>query len=148
MKTRFELQDSSFEKRVRESFASQRVMSLIGAELSLVEPGVVEIKVPVREDLTQQDGYMHAGIVTTVLDSACGYAAFTLMPAGSSVLSVEFKVNLLAPAVGDVIRVRAEVKRAGRTLTVCIADAFADQNICATMLATMIALPSKRAPLT
>ena len=131
-------QDPKFEKRVRESFARQRVMTLIGASIALIDPGVIELEAPAREDLTQQDGFMHAGIVTTLLDSACGYAAYTLMPAGSSVLSVEFKVNLLAPARGQMIRVRAEVKRPGRTLTVCIADAFADEKLCATMLATMI----------
>ncbi len=118
-------------------------MQLIGSRLTLVEPGIVEIELTTREDLTQQDGYIHAGIVTTVLDSACGYAAYTLMPAASSVLSVEFKVNLLAPAKGDRIRARAEVKRPGRTLTVCTADAFAieggySSKVCATMLATMI----------
>ncbi len=138
MKTRFEPQDANFESRVRENFIRQRVMSLIGAELTTLEPGIVEIEIPAREDLTQQDGFMHAGIVTTILDSACGYAAFTLMPADSSVLSVEFKVNLLAPAKGNVITARAEVKRFGKTLTVCTADAFADGKICATMLATMI----------
>src|SRR4030095_12725752 len=137
MKNRFEAQDPDFERRVRESFQRQKVMELIGARMSLVEAGVVEIQIPTREDLTQQDGYMHAGIVTTVLDSACGYAAYTLMPSATLVLSVEFKVNLLAPANGDLIRARAEVKRAGRTLTVCTADAFADGNICATMLATI-----------
>jgi uncharacterized protein (TIGR00369 family) len=113
-------------------------MQLIGAAITIVAPGIVEIEIPVREDLTQQDGFMHAGIVTTILDSACGFAAFTLMPADSSVLSVEFKVNLLAPAKGDLITARAEVKRYGRTLTVCAADAFADGDVCATMLATMI----------
>jgi len=138
MKTRFEPQDANFESRVRESFTRQRVMRMIGARLTIVEPGIVEIEVPTRDDLTQQDGFVHAGIVTTILDSACGYAAFTLMPADSSVLSVEFKVNLLAPAIGDLITARAEVKRYGRTLTVCSADAFADGRICATMLATMI----------
>ena len=117
-------------------------MQLIGASMVRVEPGVVEIEIPTRLDLTQQDGLMHAGIVTTILDSACGYAAYTLMPTGSRVLSVEFKVNLLAPAKGDVVRARAEVKRSGRTLTVCSADAFADGKICATMLATMICIPS------
>jgi uncharacterized protein (TIGR00369 family) len=138
MKSRFEPQDANFESRVRENFTRQRVMSLIGATLRTVEPGIVEIEIPARDDLTQQDGFMHAGIVTTILDSACGYAAYTLMPADSSVLSVEFKVNLLAPAKGDLISARAEVKRVGRTLTVCTADAFADGKICATMLATMI----------
>jgi uncharacterized protein (TIGR00369 family) len=132
------MSDSSFEIRVRQSFKRQRVMGLIGANLLLVEPGIVEIELPYREDLTQQDGFIHAGIVTTILDSACGYAAYSLMPEGSSVLSVEFKVNLLAPAKADVIKVHAEVKRAGRTITVCTADAFANDKICATMLATMI----------
>lgn len=142
----FKPQDPDFAGRIRDNFAQQKVMQLIGASLTLVEPGTVEIELPMREDLTQQNGYIHAGIVTTVLDSACGYAAYTLMPAGSGVLSVEFKVNLLAPAKGDLIRVRAEVKRAGRTLTVCTADAFAldglrsapVSTLCATMLATMI----------
>ena len=133
--------DPNFEARVRTNFESQSVMQLIGARLGLVEMGIVEIEIDAREDLTQQNGYVHAGIVTTILDSACGYAAFTLMPAGSSVLSVEFKVNLLAPARGEKIRVQAEVKRSGRTLTVCTADAFAinDENetLCATLLATM-----------
>ena len=138
MKNSFEVRDPDFERRVRVNFEQQRVMQLIGAKLGTVEPGVVEITVPFREDLTQQDGYIHAGIVTTILDSACGYAAYTLMPADSSVLSVEFKVNLLAPAKGATITARAEVKRSGRTLTVCSADAFADDSLCATMLATMI----------
>jgi uncharacterized protein (TIGR00369 family) len=138
VKNSFEVRDPDFERRVRVNFEQQRVMQLIGAKLGTVEPGVVEITVPFREDLTQQDGYIHAGIVTTILDSACGYAAYTLMPADSSVLSVEFKVNLLAPAKGATITARAEVKRSGRTLTVCSADAFADDSLCATMLATMI----------
>ncbi|HUR98105.1 MAG TPA: PaaI family thioesterase [Pyrinomonadaceae bacterium] len=143
MKTRFEPQDPHFAERIQQSFARQHVMRLIGASLTVVEPGMVEIEIPTREDLTQQDGFMHAGIVTTVLDSACGYAAYTLMPAGSSVLSVEFKVNLLAPAMGDLVVARAEVKRFGKTLTVCAADAFADGKICATMLATMICREAK-----
>jgi uncharacterized protein (TIGR00369 family) len=138
MKSKFMAQDPKFESRVRRSFSEQRVMRLIGAVLTIVEPGIVEIEIATREDLTQQDGFMHAGIVTTVLDSACGYAAYTMMPADSSVLSVEFKVNLLAPARGELVTARAEVKRSGKTLTVCNADAMADGNICATMLATMI----------
>jgi uncharacterized protein (TIGR00369 family) len=132
------MHEPNFKTRVRQSFERQQVMRLIGADLVLVEPGVVEINLPYREDLTQQNGFIHAGIVTTILDSACGYAAYSLMPAGSSVLSVEFKVNLLAPAKADVIKIRAEVKRAGRTITVCTADAYADDKVCATMLATMI----------
>jgi uncharacterized protein (TIGR00369 family) len=139
--------DPDFENRVRANFAQQRVMRLIGARLGTVEPGHVEIEIDTREDLTQQNRYVHAGIVTTILDSACGYAAYTLMPAGSSVLSVEFKVNLLAPANGQQIRAVADVKRSGRTLTVCNADAFAidgdQQLLCATMLATMICMQSR-----
>jgi uncharacterized protein (TIGR00369 family) len=126
--------------KVPDSFLRQNVMKLIGARLTRAEAGACEIELPYREDLTQQDGYIHAGIVTTILDCACGYAAFSLMSEGSRVLSVEFKVNLLAPAKCDLLRVRAEVKRAGRTLTVCTADAFADATLCATMLATMIAV--------
>lgn len=141
MKDTFVPRDPDFARRVRESFARQRVMATIGASITRIEPGIVEIELAWREDLTQQDGYIHAGIVTTALDSACGYAAYTLMPADSSVLSVEFKVNLLAPARGERLRVRADVKRSGRTLTVCSADAFADEVLCATMLATMFCLP-------
>jgi uncharacterized protein (TIGR00369 family) len=133
--------------RIKKSFDNQRVMQLIGASLASVEDGRVVIELPFREDLAQQDGYLHAGIVTTVLDSACGYAAYTMMPEGSSVLSIEFKVNLLAPAMGDVLIARAEVKRAGRTLTVCTADAFAvsdsEESLCATMLATMICIQQR-----
>src|SRR5436309_9595642 len=92
--------DTALESRIRENFLKQQVMQLIGASLGDVGPGRVEIRLPFRQDLTQQDGYLHAGIITTILDSACGYAAYTLMPVGSSVLAVEFKVNLLAPAKG------------------------------------------------
>jgi len=96
-----------FEQEVRRNFAQQSVMNLIGASLSLVEPGIVEITLPYRQDLTQQNGYLHAGMITTIADSACGYAAFTLMPPGAGVLSVEFKVNLLRPAKGDSFVARA-----------------------------------------
>jgi len=132
--------DPNFEARVRKNFSEQKVMRLIGARLTKVTAGECEIVVLMREDLAQQDGFMHAGIVTTVLDSACGYAAYTLMSEGSRVLSVEFKVNLLAPAKGEIILASAGVKRAGKTLTVCTADAFADNILCATMLATMICI--------
>jgi uncharacterized protein (TIGR00369 family) len=119
-------------------------MKLIGAKLSLIEPGVIEITLPYRADLTQQHGFLHAGVVTTIADSACGYAAYSLMPAGSEVLSVEFKVNLLRPAQGESFVARAEVIKAGRTLTVVRADVFGiaesgSRNLVATMQATMIA---------
>lgn len=132
----------NFVDKVKRSFAQQSIMGLIGAHLSLVEPGVVEITLPYRKDLTQQNGYLHAGIVTTIADSACGYAAFTLMPAGSAVLSVEFKVNLLRPAKGKEFLSRAEVIKAGKTLTVVRADVFAltenNRTLVATMQGTMM----------
>ena len=120
-------------------------MSSIGAELLLVEPGKVEIALPYRTDLTQQHGYLHAGIITTIADTACGYAAYTLMPAGSEVLSVEFKVNLLRPAKGERFVAVANVLKPGRTLTVVRADVFGisesdERELIATMLATMICL--------
>src|SRR5690349_16221509 len=121
----FTPQDPDFEARVRRSFAAQRVMETIGARLARVAPGEVDIELSFRDDLTQQNGFLHAGIVSTILDSACGYAAFTLMPADAQVLSIEFKVNLLAPAVGERVVARARVVRAGRTISVCTADAFA-----------------------
>ena len=139
---KFTAPDADFETRVRESFARQQLMQTLGASLLRVEAGLVEIELPYRTDLTQQHGFLHAGVVASVLDSACGYAAFSLMPADAAVLSVEFKVNLLAPARGDRLVARAEVKRAGRTVTVCTADAFAftgeENKVVATMLATMM----------
>jgi uncharacterized protein (TIGR00369 family) len=132
----------AFAAEVERSFTQQPIMDLIGARLSLVEPGVVEITLPFRVDLTQQDGYVHAGIVTTIADSACGYAAYSLMPAGSAVLSVEFKVNLLRPAQGETFVASAAVIKAGRTLTVVRADVFGDRELVATMQATMICLRS------
>jgi len=141
-----EPRNPSFEREVRQSFAQQSIMKLIGAGLTLIEPGVVEITLPFRPDLTQQHGYLHAGIVTTIADSACGYAAFTLMPEGSGVLSVEFKVNLLRPAKGENFLARAEVIKAGRTLTVVRADVFAltedKRTLVATMQGTMMCLVS------
>ncbi len=139
------LLNPSFAEDVTRSFAQQPIMNLIGASLSLVEPGVVEITLPYRADLAQQHGYLHAGVVTTIADSACGYAAFTLMPADSNVLSVEFKVNLLRPAQGVEFVARAEVIKAGRTLTVVRADVFgidanAEKELVATMQGTMICL--------
>lgn len=135
-------QDPDFEARVRHSFAQQAVMDTIGARLLRVAPGEVDVELPFRVDLTQQNGFLHAGIVATVLDSACGYAAFTLMPADAGVLSIEFKVNLLAPAQGERIVARARVVRAGRTISVCQADAFAlrqgEERHVATLTGTMM----------
>jgi uncharacterized protein (TIGR00369 family) len=120
-------------------------MASLGAEITTVGAGTVEIRLPFSAQLTQQNGYVHAGAITSVLDSACGYAALSVAAEGHDVLTVEFKVNLMAPAVGEVFAARAQVKRAGRTLTVCAADAFAisggKEKVIATMLATVMALP-------
>jgi uncharacterized protein (TIGR00369 family) len=136
--------DPDFEPRVRESFARQRVMMTIGARLGKVAPGAIEIELPFRSDLTQQHGFLHGGIVTTIADSACGYAALSLMPPAAAVLTVEYKVNLLAPARGERFVARGRVLRPGRTLTVCEAEVVAlDGGVetpVALMLATMMAL--------
>jgi uncharacterized protein (TIGR00369 family) len=134
----------SFADEIKQSFAKQTIMGLIGAELMRVEPGVIEIRLPYRADLAQQHGYLHAGIVTTIADSACGYAAYSLMPPNSEVLSVEFKVNLLRPAKGETFSAVAEVVKSGKTLTVVCADVFGIEEdrreLVATMLGTMIRL--------
>jgi uncharacterized protein (TIGR00369 family) len=136
--------DPEFIARVRESFARQAMMQTIGAVLETVAAGRAEISLPFRSDLTQQHGYLHAGVIATIADSACGYAAYSLMPADASVLTVEYKINLLAPAVGDRFIARATVIRPGRTLTVVEADVFASvqgaERRTATMLATIIAV--------
>jgi uncharacterized protein (TIGR00369 family) len=131
-----------FEQRVRADFAKQRFMATLGAELRSVQPGDVVIELIPRPELTQQNGYAHAGVIASIADSACGYAAYTLMPADSDVLSVEFKLNLLSPATGDRLIARARVVRAGRTITVCQADVYAlrstSERHVATMTATMM----------
>jgi uncharacterized protein (TIGR00369 family) len=110
--------DPAYAERVRSSFSRQPVMATLGAALSAVAPGRVEITMAHRADLTQQHGFLHAGIVATALDSACGYAAFSLMPADAAVLTIEFKINLLAPARGPALRFAAEVLKPGRTISV------------------------------
>jgi uncharacterized protein (TIGR00369 family) len=141
----FQPLNPSFEANVRDSFSQQTAMTTIGAQLITVEPGVVEIMIPYRADLTQQHGYLHGGIITMIADTACGYAAYTLMPAGSEVLSVEFKVNLLRPAKGKSFVATAEVIKSGRTLTVARADVVSvdeaeKRELIATMQATIICL--------
>ena len=135
----------AFAEEIKQSFAKQTIMGLIGAELNRVEPGIVEITLPYRADLAQQHGYLHAGIVTTIADTACGYAAYSLMPPTSEVLSVEFKVNLTRPAKGEMFVALAEVIKSGRTLTVVRADVFGvghsgERVLVATMLGTMMCL--------
>ncbi|HVG04689.1 MAG TPA: PaaI family thioesterase [Burkholderiaceae bacterium] len=121
-------------------------MDTIGATLARVQPGIVEVALTYRADLTQQHGFLHAGIVATILDSACGYAAFSLMAANVAVLTVEYKINLLRPAQGDRFIARGEVVRAGQTITVCSGAVFAqgsDEKQIATMLATVFASPER-----
>ena len=142
-----EPRNPSFAVEIERSFAKQTIMNLIGARLSRVEPGVVEITLPYRNDLAQQHGYLHAGIITTIADSACGYAAYSLMPPNSEVLSVEFKVNLLRPAKAETFLATAEVIKSGKTLTVVRADVVGitgeHRELVATMLGTMMCLTNK-----
>jgi len=126
-----------FEARVRASFARQNAMGLIGARMTRVEPGRVEIELPVREDLGQQHGFVHGGIVGMIADSAGGYAAFTLMPADASVLTVEYKVNMLSPAEGDLLVAHGEVLKPGRSLSVVRADVWARRGDKETRVAAM-----------
>jgi len=139
-----ETKNPQFEQAVRDSFAAQRLMATLGARLARVAAGEVEIRVPFRPGLTQQHGFLHAGVLSSALDSACGYAAFTLMPEGAGVLTVEFKINLLAPARGEELIARARVVRAGRTITVCQGEAVMlsggseTETSVATMLATVM----------
>ena len=134
--------DDATVARVRASFARQGAMATLGAQLVDVAAGRVEIAMPIEPRLSQQDGFLHAGVVVAALDSACGYAALTLMPSAAEVLTVELKVNLLAPASGHSLVAEGEVVRAGRTLTVCRGDAHAEQEgervHVATMLATLV----------
>lgn len=134
--------DPNYEIRIRESFIKQSAMQTIGASIGEIKPGEVTIELLYSDHITQQDGFLHAGIVTTIVDSACGYAAFTLMPANSRVLSVEFKVNLMSPAVGERFVAIGKVIKPGRTITVCSGEVLAYQGetskLVALMQATMI----------
>jgi uncharacterized protein (TIGR00369 family) len=134
--------DPNYEPRIRESFTKQSAMQTIGATIASVQTGEVQVALPYSDHITQQDGFLHAGIVTTLVDSACGYAAYTLMPAGSRVLSVEFKVNLMSPAIGERFVAIGKVIKAGRTITVCSGEVLAYQGetskLVALMQATMI----------
>ena len=132
---------ADIEARVRDSFARQPLMTTIGARVDVVRSGHVELSLVFRDDLTQQNGFLHAGTIAALADSACGYAALTMMPPGSDVLSIEFKINMLAPASGDALIARADVLRAGRTVVVCRADVYAkkggDEKLVAAMQGTM-----------
>ncbi len=133
----FKVLDPNYERRVRDSFARQAAMTLIGATMTHVEPGRCEIELPVREELTQQHRFVHGGVVGMIADSAGGYAAFTLMPADASVLTVEFKINMLAPAKGERLLALGSVLKPGRTLSIVRADVFALDNGRETLVAAM-----------
>ena len=139
--------DPGFEPRVRASFAAQQFMTRLGASIDRIEPGRVDIRLPMRADLTQQNGFLHAGAIASVADSACGYAALSLMPAGADVLSVEFKINMLAPATGEAIVARGVVIRAGKTIMACRADVVSltgtTEKLVAAMQGTMIVANQK-----
>ncbi len=136
--------DPAFEEKVRESFLRQAFMQHLGARMGAVRPGACEIRAPFHAALTQQHGFFHAGVTAAIADSACGYAAFTLMPTQASVLTVEYKINLVAPATGEELVARAEVLRNGKTLKVCRADIFGvkagGETLCATMLSTIMTM--------
>jgi uncharacterized protein (TIGR00369 family) len=139
---------ANFEERVRASFARQAAMRTIGAELTSVTPGIVEIEMPFSSELTQQHGFLHAGIISTALDSACGYAAFSLMPEDAGVLTIEFKVNLLAPGRGEKFLFRGSVTKPGRTIVVADGQAYAfasdgEARLIATMTGTMMRISGR-----
>ena len=145
--TDFTPADPEFEARVRASFARQRIMGLIGARIARVRPGEVEIELPYRDDLTQQHGFFHAGITSTIADSAGGYAAYSLFPADASVLTAEFKINLLAPADGELLRAVGRVVKPGRTLSVADVEVFALKDgaarLCAKLMSTLMRLDGR-----
>jgi uncharacterized protein (TIGR00369 family) len=138
MKPIFKPADENFETRVRQSFYRQEVMKTINASILNVQAGEVELEFPFQANLTQQHGFIHAGIVSTVLDSACGYAAFSLMPIDAAVLTIEFKINLLSPAKGACFRAVGSVKKPGRNITVTEGELFACQDGKEKLVATMV----------
>ncbi len=139
--------DPAWEQRVRASFARQGAMVLLGATIESLAPGVCVVVAPYRPDLSQQHGFFHAGVTSALADSAGGYAAMTLFPPDTDVLTVEFKINLIAPAHGDVLRARGEVVRSGRTLTICRVDAevvrAGGSAVCAVMQQTLMRVAAR-----
>ncbi len=138
----FEAAHPDWERRVRDSFARQGAMVLLGATIDDLTPGTCAVVAAYRPELSQQNGFFHAGVTSALADSAGGYAALTLFPADSEVLTVEFKINLIAPAHGDALRARGEVVRSGRTLTVCRVDVEVVRDgaasVCAVMQQTLM----------
>lgn len=139
--------DPAFETKVRESFARQPFMATLGAELGAVAPGRVEVVLPYGAGVTQQHGFFHGGSIGAIADTAGGYAAFSLFPPGSTVLTVEYKINIMAPGKGERLVAVGEVTRTGRTLTVARVDVWAESGAarthCATATQTLICLHGK-----
>jgi uncharacterized protein (TIGR00369 family) len=144
---RFEPKNPDYRAIATDTFNRQRAMRTLGISIARLEPGEVDLSMAYSPDFTQQNGFVHAGIITAGLDNACGIAAFTLMPAGSDILTVEFKTNLLAPARGERFAFRATVVKPGRTLTFCEGRAYAEhdglETLIATMTGTLMALPRR-----
>ena len=144
MSSQFQPKDPDFKARITQSFGEQAVMQHINASLINIDAGQVEIGFPYQLQLTQQDGFIHAGISSTIMDSACGYAAFTLMPVEARVLTIEFKINLLAPAAGDSFRAIGKVRKPGRSVFVAEAELYATSSgtdkLVATMVGTLMAM--------
>jgi len=140
----FKPQNPAFEARVRDSFARQPFMDYIGATLDVLEPGYCELHLACREELTQQHGFTHGGVLATIADSAAGYAAFSLMPAESSVLTVEYKLNIMRPGVGDKMIAKATVIKPGRNITVVGSDVYGvkdgEEVLCVASIQTLMAL--------
>jgi uncharacterized protein (TIGR00369 family) len=145
--TRFEPKNPDFRRVAADTFGRQQAMRTLGISIARLEAGEVDLVMAYSPDFTQQNGFVHAGVITAGLDTACGIAAFTLMPAGSDILTVEFKTNLLAPASGERFFFRAAVVKAGRTLTICDARAYAErggaEHLVATMTGTLMALAQR-----
>ena len=144
---RFEPKDPDFEAKVRESFGRQTAMRTLGAVVGKVEPGEVEVEMPYRADLAQQHGFIHGGFVTAIVDSACGYAALSLSAPDTAILTVEYKVNFLAPAKGERLVAKGQVVRPGATVTVCKGNVLAyqdgEEKLVATMLTTLMLMPNR-----
>lgn len=139
--------DIDYISKVKDSFARQKFMGHINAKLYKIEPGFCEIHIPYDVNITQQHSFFHAGIVGTIADNAAGYAAFSLMDKGSSILTVEFKLNLISPADGELLIGRSQVLKYGKTLTICRSDVFivkgGVEKLCAASQSTLIELPNK-----
>ena len=147
--THFQPKNPDFRNVATDTFERQRAMRTLGISIARLEPGEVDLTMAYSPDFTQQNGFVHAGVITAGLDNACGIAAFTLMPAGTDILTVEFKTNLLAPARGERFAFRAVVVKPGRTLTVCEGRAYAEHDgveaLIATTTGTLMALPRRAA---